>query len=178
MAVSTLLEANDLPPFYIGAGIFQFPVVKGLKDNIQVSISHCDDIGIALAFPEEHPLGLDIEKISNQRIDVMKSHVSAKEIELLQACGLSSAPGLALAWTAKEALSKVLRTGLTADFAMLEISTMNSSGAAYTSTFRHCAQYQALSYYSGDYACSIVLPGKTTANLEPLFDCFKAVVST
>ncbi|WP_315823364.1 hypothetical protein [Paraflavitalea speifideaquila] len=57
-AVSTASgkQVTDMAAFYIGFGVFKFPVVKHcFHSNMQVSISHCDDIGIALAFPEEHP---------------------------------------------------------------------------------------------------------------------------
>lgn len=177
-AVSVLLDASDPASFHIGFGIFHFPVVKGLSENVQVSISHCNDIGIALAFPEEHPLGLDIERISGQRLEVMKSQISPAESILLESCNVSPATGFALAWTVKEALSKVLKTGLTADLGLLEVDSMKSSGPAYESTFRHYNQYKAVSCHSGDYACSIVLPRKTTADLAPFLDCFSKSLST
>jgi 4'-phosphopantetheinyl transferase len=176
-AVSTLLQINDPASFYIGFGVFNFPVVKGLRGNTQVSISHCDDTGIALAFPEEHPMGLDIEEISDRRLDAIESQLSGEEKKLLQDCGVSPATGFTLAWTIKEALSKVLKTGLTVDFKILEINSIKSSGAAYTSTFRYYDQYKAISCHSGDYACSVILPRKTTADLDPFFACFAKTVS-
>lgn len=176
-AVSALLEVNNPASFSIGFGIFHFPVVKGLNENIQVSISHCDDIGIALAFPEEHPLGLDIEKINDQRLEAIKSQLSNEEKVLLEGCVVPPATGFTLAWTIKEALSKVLKTGLTADFKILEIRSMENSGQAYTSTFRYYDQYKGVSCHSNDYACSIILPRKTSADLAPFFACFSKAVS-
>lgn len=176
-AVSALLEINNPASFNIGFGIFHFPVVKGLNENTQVSISHCDDIGIALAFPEEHPLGLDIEKINDQRLEAIKSQLSDEEKALLEGCPVPAITGFTLAWTIKEALSKVLRTGLTADFKILEINSIKSSVQEYTSTFRYYDQYKAISQHSNDYACSIILPRKTSADLAPFFDCFSKTVS-
>lgn len=176
-AVSALLEISNPASFSIGFGIFHFPVVKGLNENTQVSISHCDDIGIALAFPEEHPLGLDIEKINDQRLEAIKSQLADEEKLLLEGYALPPITGFTLAWTIKEALSKVLRTGLTADFKILEISSIKGSAQEYTSTFRYYDQYKALSWHSDDYACSVILPRKTSTDLAPFFDCFLKAVS-
>jgi 4'-phosphopantetheinyl transferase len=46
-------DQDNLCDFYIQPGVFQFPVVKNIANsNIQVSISHCDNLGISLAFYE------------------------------------------------------------------------------------------------------------------------------
>ncbi len=176
-AVSTLLEGNDPTSFHIGSGIFDFPVIKGLNASIQVSISHCNDIGVALAFPEEHPLGVDIEKIDEQRLQIMKGQLTGEETALLEDCQIASPTGFTLAWTIKEAFSKVLKTGLTADFNVLQINSIERTGQAYTSTFRYFDQCKAVSIHSGNYACTIILPKKTTADLEPFFAAFSKLVS-
>lgn len=52
--------------------------------NIQVSISHCDAIGFSTAFPEAHPMGIDVEKISPDRTDVILSQITPTEQSLLK----------------------------------------------------------------------------------------------
>lgn len=154
--------------FYIDSGIFEFPVVKHAGENIQVSISHCDDIGMALAFPEEHPLGLDIERINGERAEVMQTQMSGKEIAFIQGSDLL----LTIAWTIKEALSKILRTGLTMDLRLAEIKSLEKNGNYYTAEFCNFTQYKAIAFCTENYACCIVLPGKTTADFNELYTCF------
>lgn len=172
------LAGIDTTSFYIGFGVFEFPVVKSAAaHNLQVTLSHCDDIGIALAFPEEHPLGLDIEGINNDRIDTLKSQMTAGETGLIQTLDLPAPAGYTLAWTAKEALSKIFRTGLMMDFNLLEIKSTERTGTIYTSTFRHCHQYKALSCPAGNYVCTLVLPAKTNASPDELWRLFTSIAS-
>ncbi|NSL86220.1 4'-phosphopantetheinyl transferase superfamily protein [Chitinophaga sp. Mgbs1] len=170
-AVKALLPHIPLPDILISQGIFQFPVVKiPAAHNIQVSISHCDDIGIGIAFPEEHPLGIDIEQIDDNKTAAIKGQVSDKELLLLPGCGLTLTSGCALLWTVKEALSKIFRTGLMMNFHSLEIQTLTREGALYVSTFSNFAQYRAVTCLTATHACSLVLPRKTTVELNTFLE--------
>jgi len=176
-AICELTGESALQSISIEFGVFQYPVVKYLSDqNIQVSISHCDDIGVALAFPEEHPLGIDIEKADERKIDAMKSQICEKEFELLSPYDLPVSPGYTMIWTIKEALSKVFRTGLTMDLKLLEIESLEKTGPAYTSAFRHCIQYKAISFIAGDHICSVVLPKNTATDPADLLGSLTAVL--
>lgn len=166
-AVNALHPHADLSSILIDQGIFQFPVVKSAAvQNIQVSISHCDGIGIGMAFPEEHPLGIDIEQIDDNKTAAIKGQLSDKELSLLPGCGLSLTNGCALLWTVKEGLSKIFRTGLMMNFHSLEIQTLEREGPFYISTFSNFAQYKAVTCLTALYACSLVLPRKTTVELD------------
>jgi len=167
MAIGELNPAEDLSSLLIGFGVFEFPVVRNVKSqNIQVSISHCDGIGVALAFPEEHPMGIDLEKIDTDKIEAMKSQISKEEFKLASSCDLASDLSYTMIWTIKEAISKVLRTGLTIDLKLLEIKALEKSGMAYISRFNHFEQYKGISYHCGKYICSIVLPFNTIPDIH------------
>lgn len=171
------LVGDDGQSVFIDFGIFQFPVVKSTKNfNIQVSISHCDHIGIVLAFPEEHPLGIDIEKIQEDPVVAMKEQLTDAELDLISACQIQPAIGCTVVWTVKEAISKIFKTGLTIDFKMLEIQSLKKEGSVYLTSFKHCVQYKAVSYHSDNYICSIVLPKHTIADLEQFRDAFSNTV--
>lgn len=173
-AIGELIGEEHIHSVFIDMGIFQFPVVKMIAGlNIQVSISHCDDIGVALAFPEEHPLGIDIEKIDLGRLDAMKSMISNDELILLSGCDLSLPTGCTIIWSVKESLSKILRTGFTMDSKLMEIQSIEKSGMQYNCTFRNFSQYKAISGQSGNYVYSIVLPKNTTAGLVDFLESFK-----
>jgi 4'-phosphopantetheinyl transferase len=162
----------------IEPGVFRFPVVKcpGMH-GMQVSISHCDEAAVALAFPEEHPMGIDIESICCDKSEVMRSQLGEDELALMAGCPLSFAAGCTLMWTAKEALSKVLRTGLTIDLRVMEIVSVEAVAKnVYVSTFRYFTQYKAISCCIGRYICSVVLPGKTTPVLDGFIDSCSRVL--
>jgi len=57
MALAQQSDNQQYKQFHIDSGIFKQPIVRTdqLK-NWQVSISHCDELGAAIAFPEEHPI--------------------------------------------------------------------------------------------------------------------------
>ncbi len=167
-AISELLITKQaVQSISIQSGIFQFPVVKYVQhQNIQVSISHCNNFGAALAFPEEHPLGIDIEKIDEHKIDTMKSVICDEELTLMENHFLPVLIACPIIWTIKESLSKILRTGLTIDFNILEIESIEKVGSMYVSTFRYFSQYKAFSCQIGDHVCSITLPKNTSSDLN------------
>ncbi len=66
-------------------------------------------------------MGVDIEIVKEQNIDILQGAVSANELDLLKLYGIDTPFGYTAFWSAKEALSKTLRTGLTIDLDMLHI---------------------------------------------------------
>ncbi|GAA3512795.1 hypothetical protein GCM10022393_28240 [Aquimarina addita] len=166
-----LLTDECIKSFSVEFGIFKFPVVKYLRNqNIQVSISHRNNFGIALAFPEEHPMGLDIEKIDENRINSIENMMRNKEFSLINSCSLSKKVGVTILWTLKESLSKLLKTGLMLDFKILEIESICNAGDMYLSTFRYFYQYKAYSKKIDDYIISIVLPKNTHCDLSDFWN--------
>ena len=157
---------STLHHFNIDRGIFEQPIVScPCAEKIQVSISHSNQTAIALAFPEAHPMGIDLERIQDRYLAVIQSQLTAKELELFHS---SSDPNLlsTVLWTAKEALSKVLRTGLMGSFEALAIQHLGRQENNWISEFQHFAQYQAFSFLLGDFICSIVLPKRTKLSID------------
>lgn len=172
-AISEFTEVKSYSSIHIDSGIFQFPVVKipGASQNIQVSLSHCDSIGIALAFPEQHPLGIDIEKIDTSQTEAIKSQMSSKELELITKLDMPLHTGCTLLWTIKEGLSKIFRTGLTMDFIIFEVQSIEMKDSVYVSYFSNCAQYKGISWSFDNYICTMILPKNTNADLKNFFGC-------
>jgi len=159
-------------------GIFQFPVLRHVKSaNLQVSISHCDDFGISLVFPEEHPLGIDIEKVEDKIIETLDSQLTETEKTLLRNSTLFTDYGHTLLWTVKEGLSKIFRTGLMMDFKTLEINSISFQNGIYESHYTHCGQYKAFSCIIEQYVCSIVTPKKTNVDLTSFWNQVRDVLS-
>lgn len=166
-AVAALTGETDLTKILIQAGIFTQPIVTlpGYY-NIQVSISHCDHLGTALAFPEAHPLGIDIEKIHQDKNEVLERQMTPAEIELIKTQPDSYETMLTLLWTAKEALSKVIKTGLMTPMKIYEINKMEYHDHAYISYYKNFGQYKTISFKIGNYLCAIVHPMKTQLKMN------------
>ncbi|MBC8756559.1 4-phosphopantetheinyl transferase family protein [Kordia sp. YSTF-M3] len=175
-AIYELTDFNELNTIFIDTAVFEFPVVKCLAiQNIQLSISHCNTIGLSIAFPESHPMGIDLEEVNTKNVDVLKDQMTLKEVQLVENLFLEEAKGYTLIWTAKEALSKIFKTGMMMDFKLLELDKVVKKGPIWESTFKHCEQYKAISYFSGTYVCSLVLPKYSTFNISKYFKIFKSL---
>ncbi len=141
--------------FAVLSGVFQQPYVVGT--NLGVSISHSGKWAAALAFPESHPMAIDIERIDPKRHKAIESQMTDRELAMIA----EVENGHFVFWTAKEALSKVLRCGLMTSFKILEIDTAGSNEA----TFKHFPQYKAHSFFKEDLVCTIVLPKNVPLSL-------------
>jgi 4'-phosphopantetheinyl transferase len=168
-AIASMVGDYHTAKILIHAGIFNQPIAT-LEDkkNIQVSISHCDDFGAAIAFPEAHPMGIDIEKINIEQNEVIERETTESEIKLIKNLPFSYAKMLTFLWTVKEALSKVLKTGLMTPFKIYEIDKIEIQHDYMLCFYKNFAQYKAISFTIGDYVCSITYPIKTDLNIDIL----------
>lgn len=156
-------QKESLTTFCIENGIFQQPLIYHQQyHNLQVSISHTDTFGSALVFPEAHPMAIDIEMICDSKKEIMVTQLTNDE----QKVSKNNIKAIAVFWTAKEALSKVLKCGFTVPFELLEIENFRQVNHFYISHFKNFSQYQALSFLVADSICSIVYPKKTQLNLD------------
>jgi 4'-phosphopantetheinyl transferase len=167
-AIASLAGIDRLSSIWVDVGVFQFPVVRGENlQNIQVSISHCDDIGFGMAYPEGHPMGVDVEKVSEANAAIVARKLTDREKTLL--AEQTPAVNHITIFSTKEALSKILRTGMTLDFGLLEIGSVKSKGDIVECDFRNFRQYKAFARRKEDYVFSVVLPESTTVDLDPIW---------
>lgn len=163
-AISWYNKTKNFTEVWIENGIFNHPVViQASNSNTQVSISHTKEVGVAIAFPETYPMGIDIETISSKKADIIISHLSSSELNLNMF--ETKDAHLTFLWTAKEALSKVLKCGLTLPFYLLEINSVKRLENITISNFKNFKQYKAISFCLKNFLCSLVCP--QGANLEP-----------
>lgn len=166
-AVSALTGETDLSKILVQAGIFTQPIITLPEHpNIQVSISHCDHLGAALAFPEAHPLGIDLERIHLDKNEVLEKQMTPAEIELVKTQPDLYETMLTLLWTAKEALSKVIKTGLMTPMKIYEINRIEHYGNYYLSYYKNFGQYKTISFKIGNNICAIVHPLKTKLDVD------------
>ena len=80
-------------------------------------------------------MGLDIERSDIGKVAILEKQITAREKEKLAFMPLSYEKGLTFIWTAKEALSKIMRTGLTAPFHFFELGDMVYSPGGHIAGF-------------------------------------------
>ena len=165
-AVLSLTNINQPKSIWIDTGVFQFPIVKCPSlSNVQVSISHCDTIGFSIAYPEAHPMGIDVERIQTDRMALILSQLTDNEKLLLTQQNKNNITSCTALFSIKEALSKIIRTGMMLDFKFLEVDTFSQNKKVVECTFTHFGQYRAFAYSIGNYVFSLVLPKRTSVNL-------------
>lgn len=157
-AIEHLIKpTKKLSDIFIDYGVFFFPVVKTDQyPGLSVSISHTNDIGVAIAFNEEHPLSIDIERIEISNNNIDKYLTDYEKITLKPE--MDDVKYYTAIWTIKESLSKTLRIGLTIDLKILELKTFVKNNQYFVSTFKNFSQYKAVSKIYDDYVCSFVCP--------------------
>lgn len=152
---------------FIDKGVFEQPIVRmPIPSNLKTTISHCQSIGIALVFDENQPLGVDIEEIDQTRYKAYESCLHKNELYLLKNIS-DQTLYLTIFWTIKEALSKVLMTGLTYSLQNFEIDIISQiSHTRFDSTFKNIIQYKASSFHFNNYVCSVIYPAKSSIDFS------------
>ncbi|MBT5954685.1 hypothetical protein HOG98_08190 [bacterium] len=196
--VSLAFNEDDilLSSIEILKGVFEFPVVSHPQlSNIQVSISHVNGFACAIAYSERHPMSIDIECLDEKRCRTMGKKLEEDEIDCQESfCSvnkkrlsnfintptdLNSYFNL-INWTAKESVSKVLRTGLMCPTRFYEVKAcdflpresfkdiydvfgLKEGTFVCVSMFKHFSQYKVISFLDTKLGnvISICLPKKT-----------------
>lgn len=174
-AIQLYTDTEDPREIVIRRGVFQQPIVSlSSYSNVQVSITHSNDLGAAIAFSEEHPMGIDIEKMF-EGITSIESILTVKEEKLINILNLNANVALYLMWTAKEALSKILKTGFTTPPQVFEIKKVNLHSDHISSEYTNFSQFRAASFQVGNYMVSIVYPKRTQLNVQALDDLISKI---
>lgn len=175
LALQQALQEPDPKAIEIGRGVFEQPLVSHLSAKTpSVTISHCEETAVALAFPTGHPMGIDIEQIDPARMTTIRSQLSG--VERGWACSADEISLSTLIWTAKEALSKALTCGLMSPVEILNLSELYPlGGGMWGGLFQNFAQYKFLGWIASTSVMSVVLPKKSEAVGQSLD--FDAVIS-
>ncbi|HEX8531719.1 MAG TPA: 4'-phosphopantetheinyl transferase superfamily protein [Cytophagales bacterium] len=150
----------------IGVGVFGQPLVAYPGDPAAaVSIAHAHGWAAALAFHAGHPMGVDLERVTPGAKAVIAPQATGYERRLYQPGEEEEAVFYTRLWTVKEALSKVLRTGLLTPLQLFEVEAIHRVPGGTESTFRNFMQYKALSFACKDQICTLVLPRNSDCQL-------------
>jgi 4'-phosphopantetheinyl transferase len=168
VALASLGKERELSGVRISTGIFNQPVVSRTSAHpVHVSISHSDNLACAAAFPLAHPLALDVEQVDPKKTDIMASQSHPDELKLCADLGVTRDASATLLWTAKEGISKVLQTGMTAPFEIFRINKVEChSTNRFTGFFSNFAQYKFEAWHLGSTMLTFVLPKRTHMQLD------------
>ncbi|WP_083802364.1 4'-phosphopantetheinyl transferase superfamily protein [Micromonospora sp. ATCC 39149] len=166
-AVAALVGEPDPAGFRIDRGVFGHPVVRGTaRAGVQVSITHNGPAAAAVAFDEAHPMGVDLEQIDESRLPTLLRQLSGDERALVDQLGLPLLEAAVRLWSARESLTKAMRTGLTVPMPLLEVSAAVATVGCVRFEFRNFFQFAAMTVRIGAYCLALALPRYT--RLDPL----------
>jgi phosphopantetheinyl transferase (holo-ACP synthase) len=153
-AITRLLNNNNnILDFTIDNSILGNPIVKGKdSNNMSISLTHSDNIAASVAFSDYFPMAIDMEKIDIDRANSIKTQLT--KFELIEIA--NSSKNLMILWTAKEALSKILKTGLMVDLKLFEITNIIIKDNHYICFFKSFPQYECHSYIVNNYIFSVI----------------------
>ena len=167
-ALRPSLQAHETE---VGRGVFGQPVVLSPQaGGLAVSISHCGGLAAALAFPQGHPFGIDVEMIGAVEADAASALVSQREL----APNLPDQEAHARAWSAKECLGKILCCGLAAPASVFEIAGSREGaeprtpGARWGGRFLTHDQYAFFTLRAGDHVFAMAHPARTHVEMDAL----------
>jgi phosphopantetheinyl transferase len=161
--LSSYLKEATLASIRIKPGVFNQPlVVYNAAHTPMVSIAHTGMYAASLAFSDEHPMAFDMELITPNAREHVRSQLTTLEHTLnitLQEENMF----YTRIWTIKEALSKVLKTGMMTPMDIYQVDAIDQElyKDFTVSTFTYFSQYKALSFPWKNTICSIVLPKET-----------------
>lgn len=166
----------NLSAIEIVQGFFGQPVVRYFTREMPgVSLSHDNSFAAAIAFPDTLPMALDIETADEGNVKVISSVLTDAEANFAMSGILPEYLLCTLIWTAKEALSKLIKCGLTVRFTLLEAEIVESDSfrKEFHITYKNFPQYQACVWTLGNTVLAIVYPIKFEINLnyEDLKSC-------
>jgi len=163
-ALSSVLSEADLSAIEIERGVFEQPIVRCDRNGRwEVTISHTENLAVALAYPAGHPMGVDLEQIDPGQHETILSQLPERELGWLNLCSAERFQVASALWAAKEALSKVLRTGLMANMRVYDLAEFNLlDSKEWEGLFENFAQYKARVWIGAKQVLSIAFPKRST----------------
>jgi phosphopantetheinyl transferase len=161
-ALGALLAEPDLRRIEIRAGIYGQPIVEHPRAGAaEVSVSHSHGLAVALAFPAEFPMGIDLETVSAGSAGTILGELQASPPELtwLVSSGVDEATACLVLWTAREALGKALKIGINSPLGILALADIRGAGEKkWAGRYLNFPQCRCLSQAQGDRVMSLALP--------------------
>lgn len=155
---AVLGEGSDYQSLTIFNGIFREPLLKAeYPTKKRISISHNSEFAAAACFNENFFCGIDIERTESRNRNIIESVLTKTEkVKLLEHSNYDEL--YILFWTAKEALSKIIKTGIMIEPKLLEISELSEHSGIYWGIYKYFPQYEFWGTEIGTSICTIAVP--------------------
>lgn len=157
-------------------GVFGQPRVRAAGLDVEISLTHSEQIAVAVACPGGHPVGVDLELLDADRAAVAETQLTPEERAQLPASLTPPEFGPVACWAMREALGKVLRCGLTVPAEILAVEGFAARPGGCTARFRHFGQYRSETWRLGHHVLALVLP-RLSALHFPALDEMRARVA-
>lgn len=173
-ALAALLAEPDLRQIEIRPGVYGQPLVQHPRAaGDEVTVSHSHGLAVALAYPAEYPMGIDLETISTVAAQVVIGELEASPPELtwLATGGVDAPTACCVLWTAREALGKALKIGLNSPLGMLaltEIRAGNEDGS-WAGRYLNFPRCRCQSWVAGGRVLSLAMQNETQLSELPRF---------
>lgn len=167
IAAKTTIDKFLQVPFNtltIKHGVFGFPVIHPETKGIQVSIAHTASSGTAVSFSEKFPIGIDMEILNITHNATIQTALINREVELIQKTQETLYSHII--WSAKEALSKALKTGFLLPIPLLEIKSISPQENCYKVEFKNFSLFTGIVFQLKEYIIALVVPTRLTVNTD------------
>lgn len=139
-------------------GIFNQPIVSHstMKENVQISVSHGRGHAVAIAYPEELIMGIDMElRLGEDKAEALK--LSLYEEALIDELKIDKT----FIWVIREALIKCLKISVFFPPDMMEVYEIKKKENICLGSFRVFRQYRFYAYRLKERFIAIVYPERT-----------------
>ena len=168
-ALGALFGEPEMRRIEIHSGIYGQPLVRHPRaGTMEVSVSHSHGLAVALAFPAEYPMGIDLETVSAVSAATVIGELGASPAEFtwLATGGVDEATACCVLWTAREALGKALKIGLNSPLGILSLAEIRDDGAGHwTGRYLNFPRCQCLAQVKNGRVLSLAMP--TEAAFKP-----------
>ena len=173
-ALGELLQEPDLRRIEIRSGVYGQPLVHHPRaGGTHVSVSHSHGLAVALAFPAQYPMGIDLETVAAVSAATIIPELGASPPELtwLATGGADDATACCVLWTAREALGKSLQTGLNSPLGVFSLGEIRAAGdGSWVGQYLNFPRCQCLSQVKGGRVLSLALPGEAALSARLQLD--------
>lgn len=152
----------DYRTINIRNGVFEQPFFTN-DASLGISISHSRNVGGAIVFDKAFPMGIDLEVVDEETVRTIQPFISNDEIAHIKG---KRECILVAVWCMKEALSKVIRTGLTIPFELLKIACAKGNDNFFECYFENFPQYKGIAEIGGSHAAAITYPRQLTTSSQ------------
>ncbi len=143
-----------------------------------ISISHKQNKFGIIIYDEAHPVGFDMEIIDNSKVTLLKSQSNKDEMMDREKMGCDESLFYTVLWSAKEALSKILRCGLTVPIELLSTqkNKYDVSHQVFEGEFCNFFQYRFVARIIEESIVTLVFPKRSVISFQATLSTAESIL--